>query len=132
MLTATQEDGRLQKVSTDNVIMIPTLNSQIQLDQLNVMIAEQKNIAVDDLAYLVSGAVKPNSVKITPPSKAESPVVENAVLTDKDLAKNYRSQADALYKEAAKLRKQADELDPLQKKTSTKSEISAEAVVQTA
>jgi len=39
------------------------------------------------------------------------------VLTDKDIAKSYRSQADAMYKEAARLRKEADELDPPQKKT---------------
>jgi len=38
------------------------------------------------------------------------------VLTDKDIAKSYRSQADAMYKEAARLRKEADDLDPPQKK----------------
>ena len=40
----------------------------------------------------------------------------NEVLTDRDIARNYRSQADAMYKEAARLRKQADDLDPPAKK----------------
>jgi hypothetical protein len=128
MLTAMQQNGRLQKTPTANVIMTPTLNSQVPLDQLNVMIAEQKNMGVDDLAYLVTGAEKPkDETKSVEPLKTS----DTAVLSGKDLAKNFRSQADALYKEAAKLRKQADELDPPVKKSSSKNETSAEAVVST-
>jgi hypothetical protein len=41
----------------------------------------------------------------------------NTALSDRDLAKSYRSQADAMYKEAARLRKEADSLDPVIKKT---------------
>ena len=41
----------------------------------------------------------------------------NEALSDKDIAKSYRSQADSMYKEAARLRKEADELDPPAKKT---------------
>jgi len=40
----------------------------------------------------------------------------NEVLSDKDIAKSYRSQADSMYKEAARLRKEADDLDPPAKK----------------
>jgi len=48
------------------------------------------------------------------------------VLSDKDIAKSYRSQADAMYKEAARLRKEADSLDPIVKKTvKSKEEVSA-------
>jgi FtsZ-interacting cell division protein ZipA len=58
--------------------------------------------------------------------KTETPVraqaTENTALTDLDIAKSYRSQADAMYKEAARLRKQADELDPPKKKASKVSE----------
>jgi hypothetical protein len=126
MLSAMQQDGRLQKVPTDNVLMTPQINSSIPLDELNALIAEQKGIPVDELASLVNGSPK----KGNPDAKTEStveavePVVEpikateNEVLSDKDLARSYRSQADAMYKEAAKLRKQADELDPPQKKAS--------------
>ena len=40
------------------------------------------------------------------------------VLSDEDLAKQYRDQADSLYKEVQELRKKADELAP--KKTARK------------
>jgi len=129
MLLAMQQDERLQKVPTDNVIMTPQINSSIPLDQLNSLIAEQKGIPVDELSTLVSGSPKkgnpdskinnvnepvlPVTEPVVEPAKAE----ESAVLSDKDLARSYRSQADAMYKEAAKLRKQADDLDPPQRKT---------------
>jgi hypothetical protein len=125
MLQALQADNRLQKVPTDLVIMAPTTNDNVRLDQLNVLIAEQRNCTVDDLYTFVSGAptksngsvveeiVEVRDLAPTEPLKAS----ENAVLSDKDIAKSYRSQADAMYKEAAKLRKEADELDPPQKKT---------------
>jgi len=121
MLSSCQQDGRLRKMPTDLVVMTPTASSEIQLDQLNLIIAEQKNCTVDDLCTFVSGGAK--TIKSEPTQKlAEEPAVNNAVsevLTDKDLAKSYRSQADAMYKEAAKLRKQADDIDPPQKKTTT-------------
>lgn len=124
MLQAMQADGRLHRVTTDTVIMTPTLNSAVPLDQLNVLIAEQKNCAVDDLAYLVSGSekAKKQEVKVEVKSVDKEPATKttttnsNDPLSDKDLAKMYRSQADSMYKEAARLRKQADELDPPQKK----------------
>jgi hypothetical protein len=129
MLRALQADGRLQKVPTDNILMTPTIDSSVQLDQLNLLIAEQRNCAVDDLSYFVAGAPP----KPTDAAK-EEPIValqasEDLVLSDGDLAKSYRSQADAMYKEAAKLRKQADELDPPKKKATAKQELSAEESV---
>lgn len=123
MLRALQAEGRLQKVPTDTVIMTPAINSEIPLDKLNLLIAEQKNCTVDDLCTFVSGSPTEKMKESTP---AENTAVEStkpmqapvdAVLDDKDIAKGLRSQADALYKEAARLRKQADELDPPQKKT---------------
>ncbi len=129
MLTAMQQDGRLQKVLTDTVLMTPTVNAAVPLDQLNVLIAEQKNCAVDDLCTFVKGGsantvpnknteVKKESVETAAPVRAQA--AQNAVLTDTDIAKSYRSQADAMYKEAARLRKEADALDPPKKKTTTK------------
>jgi hypothetical protein len=137
MLSALQQDGRLQKVSTSNVLMTPTVNAAVQLDQLNVLIAEQKNCAVDELCNFVSGAqanaqAKTNAEKKKESAKQEAaPVVEraqaapDAVLTDSDIAKSYRSQADAMYKEAARLRKEADALDPPKKKVTVKETESA-------
>jgi hypothetical protein len=138
MLQALQADNRLQKVPTDLVVMSPTANDSVQLDQLNILIAEQRNCTVDDLYTFVSGApkVKKNDVVVediaevkdlaSQPSNEPLKASGDTALTDKDIAKSYRSQADAMYKEAARLRKEADELDPPQKK-STKAKESADA-----
>lgn len=132
MLTSARQDNRLHKVPTDMVLMTPTNSTEIPLDQLNVMVAEQKNCSVDDLCTFVSGGVK-KSTDVNSDAVEESTTEQKAikttpeVLTDKDLARSYRSQADALYKEAAKLRKQADELDPPQKKTISKVKETADA-----
>ena len=116
MLQALQADNRLNRVSTDNIIMTPTPNTEILLSDLNALIAEQKNCAIDDLYTFVKGA----PAKSVAEKKAEENVSvapsSNEVLTDRDIARNYRSQADAMYKEAARLRKQADDLDPPAKK----------------
>lgn len=131
MLTAMQQDNRLQKMSTDMVIMTPTVNAAVPLDQLNILIAEQKNCAIDDLCTFVKGgssktlpakkAEKVNeSVEAPAPLRAQAPT--NAVLSDTDIARSYRSQADAMYKEAARLRKEADALDPPKKKATKVSE----------
>lgn len=120
MLRTLQLGGWLHKVATDHITMTPSTSVSIPLDQLNVLIAEQKNCAIDDLAYLVAGAPPREESK---KSVAEVQTItevkssEPAVLTDKDIAKSYRSQADAMYKEAARLRKEADDLDPPLKKT---------------
>ena len=135
MLRALQQDGRLQKVPTDSVIMNPRINTDVPLDQLNALIAEQKNCTVDDLCTFVKGApqtstAKPEEVKQTPveapaPVRAQAPA--DGILSDSDIAKSYRSQADAMYKEAARLRKEADALDPPKKKATAKAEESADA-----
>jgi enoyl-CoA hydratase/carnithine racemase len=123
MLSALQQDGRLQKVSTSDVLMTPTVNAAVPLDQLNVLIAEQKNCAVDELCNFVSGAqANAQAKKAQEDKKNSAPTTEavsapvraqaapDAVLTDTDIAKSYRSQADSMYKEAARLRKEADAL----------------------
>jgi hypothetical protein len=142
MLQALQADGRLQKVATDLVIMSPTANDSVQLDQLNVLIAEQRNCTVDDLYTFVSGApkktdatvediakVKDLAPSVDPdiPAPIRAQAASTEALSDRDIAKSYRSQADAMYKEAARLRKEADALDPPQKKTTKKVEESADA-----
>lgn len=136
MLRAMQADGRLLKTPTDNVIMTPTPNTNIPLTDLNVLIAEQKNCSIDELCNFVSGApsdkadikdvvqVKEIPTETIAPVRAQAK--DNSILSDKDIAKSMRSQADALYKEAARLRKEAETLDPVQKKTK-KAEETADA-----
>jgi hypothetical protein len=131
MLRAMQADGRLMKVATDSVMMTPTTNDTVLLANLNTLIAEQKNCTVDDLCTFVAGAPSAKAdVKdiasvndVTPavdsdiPAPLRAQAASNEALSDKDIAKSYRSQADAMYKEAARLRKEAEELDPVVKKT---------------
>ena len=139
MLRAMEADGRLRKVDTSNVKMTPLPTSEIVLSDLNAMIAEQRGVAVDDLYTFVSGAPKKGDEVETVATAEEMPATEtlpseepveapstNGVLTDTDLAKSLRSQADAMYKEAARMRREADELDPPKKKTS-KAKAEAEA-----
>lgn len=124
MLQAMRADGRLQKVKTADVMMTPSPTQEINLSELNGLIAEQKGVNIDELYTFVSGAPKPGdkveevaTVTETPaPLTPQAP--DNGVLSDADIAKSYRSQADAMYKEAARLRREADELDPPVKKAS--------------
>ena len=142
MLQALQADGRLQKIPTDAIIMTPTTQDQVELSQLNILIAEQKNCAVDDLYTFVSGAPKKSDATVEDiakvndlapsvdpdiPAPVRAQAANTEALSDRDIAKSYRSQADAMYKEAARLRKEADALDPPQKKTTKKVEESADA-----
>ena len=138
MLQAVRADGILQKVPTDSIDMTPTPNDVISLHQLNTLIAEQKNCAVDDLCTFVSGSPKKTDatveeiVKVTDlgrevgepniPRAEKLQATVNEALSDQDIAKGYRSQADAMYKEAARLRKEADSLDPPKKKITKVSE----------
>ena len=125
MLRALQSDNRLIKMPTDNIIMTPGPQSEIELSQLNTLIAEQRNCTIDELCNFVKGgpvgfepAVNQGSASVSAP--VTTPAAGNVgVLTDQDLAKNYRSQADAMYKEAARMRKEADSIDPPKKKSIT-------------
>jgi len=122
MLAGMQRYGKLSKVKTDAVEMTPDTKSVINLTELNKMLAEQKGVTVADLALK-----DPNGNTVQP--KTETPTTNpvgdyattnvDGVLSDEDLAAQYRSQADALFKEAKALREQAEELVPTKKKTKT-------------
>jgi hypothetical protein len=105
MLEWLHNNGHLKKVPTNMVIMTPTPQSSIQLDELNQLIADQKGISIDELA--ITDGVNPN--KKSAPSKTET--VEEADSGDLTPAQ-MRSKADALFKQAQILRKQADAIDP--------------------
>jgi len=132
MLRAVEAENRLKKVATDTVIMTPTPVSEIPLSDLNVLIAEQRGVQVDELYTFVSGAPKAGEpVGDTPTDSVPSqepvaaPASTDGALSDEDLAKSLRSQADAMFKEAQRLRKEAEELVPTKKKTSSKEEAEA-------
>jgi len=128
MLTALHMQNRLVKVSTDQVEMLPTTSQSIKLSELNQIIAEQRGTTVDELS--LKSAVKEEPFKEKETAKTEDPktaLVE--LLTPEQKAKHYRSEADRLSKEAASLRRQAEELVPTAKKVKT--ETVAEEVVTT-
>jgi hypothetical protein len=113
MLQSLHAKGNLQKVPTEQVTMQPSTarESWIKLDALNTLIAEQKGVSIEELALTQSG--EPGKTEI----QTVASVKDDTVLSDEDLAKKYRADADALYKEVQELRKKADELAP---KTSAK------------
>ena len=123
--------GKLVKVATSDVLMTPTLVDEVPLNELNVMIAEQKGVSLDDLAikadmpHKTRNNTKTQDIQIEDLTK--KPSKSDVVIDDltkpkppKELttARDYRSEADRLYKEAARLKKIADEIDPPKKKES--------------
>ena len=87
------------------VIMTPTPQASVQLDELNQLIADQKGITIDELA--ITDGVNPNKKSANKTSQKVE-VEEADDLTPAQM----RSKADALFKQAQVLRKQADEIDP--------------------
>jgi hypothetical protein len=115
MLAGLHKYGKFNKVSTQEVEMLPDTRSVVNLAELNDVIAEQKGVTVADLALQPETASEPNAPKEeTVPAQTPS---SDEVLTDEDLAAQYRSQADAMFKEAKRLREQAEDLAPSKKKT---------------
>lgn len=112
MLQWVHANGHLKKVPTAGVLITPDNKTQVPLDELNNIIAQQKGVKLDDLAIKDGSNSTIATMPKTSEKKSEEVVVED-VKSDFNLTPaEMRSRADALYKEAAKLRKSADELDP--------------------
>lgn len=120
MLGYLHSRGHLKKVPTTSVLMTPATQTTIPLNELNELIAKQRGVRVEDLAVNETGqeveaAPKPAEIKV----EEEVKIVESVKSTPAEM----RSRADQLYKEAARLRKEADTLDPpVTKKKSAKVE----------
>ena len=140
MLARFHTTGKLQRVKMSAVDMTPNTTTKIGLDELNKIIAQQRGVAISDLALKDPNSRKPGESiteagsvsEMAPPSDtvvAESQVANiqaptDGVLSDADLAAKYRSDADRLYKEAKALRAQAEELVPTVKKNKSVKETS--------
>lgn len=109
MLQWLHSRNHLKKVPTENVLMTPAPQTSISLDELNELIAKDKGVTIYELA-LVDENKKSVEVK-------EEVVSSEAKVQEPTTAADLRSKADALFKQAQALRKQADELDPPKKKT---------------
>jgi hypothetical protein len=129
MLNYLHTNGHLKKVPTSGVLMTPNSQTSLLLTELNQMIADQKGVALEDLAVTEDGAKPAKKTSearsqekivvdqeiVVNPEPIKEPVVEEKPVTVSDL----RSMADKLFKEAQALRKKADELDPPKKKAAT-------------
>ena len=128
MLARFHTTGKMVKVKTSEVDMIPNQNTSIKLSELNEAIAQQKGITVADLAVKgpdgktvqSSNAPSMTASEMAAAAPNVAPVADDGVITDEALAKKFRSDADRLSKEAAELRRQAEELVPTVKKTAAK------------
>ena len=126
MLEWLHSRGSLKKVPTNLVLMTPDTKSSIQLDELNILIADQKGVTLEQLAITEGEeiVVEPNAPatqnkwdkaredKAAAKAEKEAEVSSAISLSPAEM----RSRADALYKEAARLRKEADIIDPPKKK----------------
>lgn len=123
MLAALHTQGRLIKVSTDQIEMLPTMHVSILLSELNQLIAEQRGVSVDSLAIRPSKFEENAKVEeLASVHEIPATITEESVSTEptsfdtpEDEAKYYRSKADKLAKDAAKFRRMAEELVPTKK-----------------
>lgn len=135
MLHGFHRAGRIIKMPTNEIEMVPERNRVLRLDELNEAIAQNYGVNVEDLVPQPNDPNEKedsasNSTSTSKTTQEEPEVVseeyltessENVkneeVLTDEKLASQYRSEADRLYKEAKWYRDEAERLDPKKKKS---------------
>jgi hypothetical protein len=121
MLRSLHVSNRLIKAPTSAIEMLPAPGTSIVLSELNQLIAEQRGVTVDDLSIKESFEKKVEEPKQTA-TVTETPAIVQAEVTPTSFetpeaeAKFYRSQADKLAKQAAEMRRKAEELAPTKKK----------------
>jgi len=138
MLEYLHNNGHLKKVATNMVIVMPNTGTNIPLDELNKLIAQQKGVTLEELAIVPEGQTVEKKEELPPTeyqnkwdkARAEkaAKLTESTVKaisetvavpeasTPEEQAKIYRSQADTLAKQAAEMRRKAEELVPTTKK----------------
>ena len=141
ILQALHNEGMLKKIQTNQVIVTPTAQSNVKLDELNKIVKEMESGEValkrmqelDANAGFVDPAVKrkaENAFKAGRMSEAEALVAPAAgALDDQSLAANMlaqakRMEADAkgLVAEAARMKKEAQKMFPTVKMKTSRSE----------
>lgn len=124
MLVSFMRYGKLVKVPSDTVEMTPDTKTSIKLSELNQVIAQQKGVTIADLALKGpdGNTIKPTEPTANPVADYVATDTQNDILSDEQLAAQFRSQADALFKEAKRLREQAEELAPTKKKSAASAE----------
>lgn len=119
ILAALHRKGLLVKMPTDKIDMIPNTQTKINLAQLNQVIAEQRGVSVQDLA-LQDNTKEIASAKELPVVEEKTKVAPEVNLSPEEMAKQYRSEADKLSKQAAELRRKAEDLVPTKRVSKSK------------
>jgi hypothetical protein len=119
MLPSLHGKGKLVKIQTDRIEMVPRPGVSISLAELNQIIAEQRGVPVDELSIKPASNDEQKEVAKAVEAKVEA-VAETAPVaapegSAEEQAKFYRSQADKLAKQAAEMRRKAEELVPTKK-----------------
>jgi hypothetical protein len=122
MLQFVHTNGLMSKVPTEGVLVTPDNKTSIPLNELNNIIATQKGVTLEQLAIKDgSNSTIPTLGETKTATDHTNEVVIESNTSEVNLSPTeMRSRADALYKEAAKLRKTADELDPPKSKKTAK------------
>lgn len=123
MLAGFHTTGRLQKVKTSDVEMTPNSTTIISLDELNQVIASQRGVSLDELSVKPSSGQpvpKPaepvNTASVAAATAYEAAPAVSEPKTPEEVATQLRSHADAMFKEAKRLREAAEALAPTKKK----------------
>lgn len=131
-LEALHKSHLIKKVQTNQLIMTPTPTSSIRLDELNKLLSEmsQGAEAVSRMAEIDSNRgmsgkrsrPEPKELGVSPLSRSQPATIPESAggaLTDADLARSRLQQAETmkanaaqLLAEAARLSKEASDLDP--------------------
>lgn len=128
MLSALHAQRRMVAMPTNQIEMIPRPGTTIVLSELNQIIAEQRGVPVDEISVkqdpnkiAEKAAIKDDPTKTTSVSvnadETTTTATSSETMTPEQQAKEYRSKADKLAKEAAAFRRMAEELVPTKKKT---------------
>jgi hypothetical protein len=137
ILSSLHANGWLKKVPCNQVIVTPTANASIRLDELNKILTEmeqgedavKKLAAIDNQRGMKGGNA--DSDLFAPPNSRAGAVditdTSTGVLTDADLANqrlnqaaDMKRQAEQLIAEAKRLEQEAKELSPNVRKTTKK------------
>ena len=120
MLSWLHSRGHLKKVPTNMVLMTPNNQTQVPLDELNQLIATQRGVTIAELA-INDGSALAQEKAAHPPKVVEKiviaeEIVNTTVQEQPVTAADLRSMADKLSKQAAEMRRKADEMAPPVKK----------------
>lgn len=132
-LDAMHRGGWLKKVPTNQVIVTPTSNATVRLDELNDILKKME--AGDEAVKAMANIDKNRGIKgvleegreVGEPAKAPLAAPVNSVLSDADIAQQRLAQADrmeaeakSLLAEAKRLKEEAKSLTPAKKTNARK------------